>query len=119
MRFKEFLEEERASKALNKGYVKRPKYASFNVGDSVKISGGDFEGSKGKITKAVRGGVNYRVQHSNGSAWLHHAKHLSLDEEAPVNAVGGGAIAGSGGAGGEPGVPVNNKYKKKKGIARR
>jgi hypothetical protein len=42
-------------------------------------------------------------------------ENYEFDEDAPVNNVGGGAIAGSGGAGGEPGLTKKqmDKYKKK------
>lgn len=42
-------------------------------------------------------------------------ENYEFDEDAPVNNVGGGDIAGSGGAGGEPGLTKKqmDKYKKK------
>lgn len=82
------------------------------AGARVRILRGPHKGHLGEITKSIRGGVNLRVKHTDDSTALYHKDDVKyFKEEAPVNSIGTGEIAGAGvGEAGEPGVR-KTKYK--------
>jgi len=104
---------------LNRGTKKRfAKYHQYSPGERVKLTSGEVV----TVKKKIREGANYRIEY-DGSGYLIHHDHIShaVNEEAPVNAIGAGNIAGSGGEGGEPGVSrsAKKRYTSLKLIKRR